>query len=74
MRSLPDFPEFTLHECELIGCASPFLRLDGARCCRGVAQLVEHRSPKPRATGSNPVTPAILFSKANPTIRLRSGS
>ena len=26
--------------------------------CRGVAQLVEHRSPKPRATGSNPVTPA----------------
>lgn len=28
--------------------------------CRGVAQLVEHRSPKPRATGSNPVTPAIF--------------
>ena len=25
---------------------------------RGVAQLVEHRSPKPRATGSIPVAPA----------------
>ncbi len=25
---------------------------------RGVAQLVEHRSPKPRAAGSNPATPA----------------
>ena len=25
---------------------------------RGVAQLVEHRSPKPGATGSIPVTPA----------------
>ena len=27
---------------------------------RGVAQLVEHRSPKPRATGSIPVAPAIF--------------
>ena len=25
---------------------------------RGVAQLVEHRSPKPRVAGSNPVSPA----------------
>src|SRR5262249_3274801 len=28
--------------------------------CRGVAQLVEHRSPKPVAGGSNPSAPAIL--------------
>ena len=26
---------------------------------RGVAQLVEHRSPKPRVVGSNPAAPAI---------------
>jgi hypothetical protein len=26
---------------------------------RGVAQLVEHRSPKPGVAGSNPVAPAI---------------
>lgn len=26
--------------------------------CRGIAQLVEQRSPKPRAEGSNPSTPA----------------
>ena len=26
---------------------------------RGVAQLVEHRSPKPRVAGSNPAAPAI---------------
>ncbi len=26
--------------------------------CRGVAQLVEHRSPKPGVAGSNPVSPA----------------
>jgi hypothetical protein len=26
---------------------------------RGVAQLAEHRSPKPRAAGSIPVSPAI---------------
>ena len=26
---------------------------------RGVAQLVEHRSPKPSAQGSSPCTPAI---------------
>ena len=29
--------------------------------CRGIAQLVEQRSPKPRAEGSNPSTPAICF-------------
>src|SRR6476660_6691901 len=27
---------------------------------RGVAQLVEHRSPKPRVAGSSPVSPAWL--------------
>ena len=26
--------------------------------CRGIAQLVEQRSPKPRAEGSSPSTPA----------------
>ena len=46
--------------------------------CRGVAQLVEHRSPKPRATGSNPVTPAISFilgvPQPRPGLRPRRGS
>ena len=28
---------------------------------RGVAQLVEHRSPKPRVAGSSPVSPAKAF-------------
>ena len=28
---------------------------------RGVAQLVEQRSPKPRVVGSSPATPAILL-------------
>ena len=28
---------------------------------RGIAQLVEQRSPKPRAEGSNPSAPAIEF-------------
>ena len=28
---------------------------------RSVAQLVEHRSPKPGAGGSSPSTPAIIF-------------
>ena len=28
--------------------------------CRGIAQLVEQRSPKPRAVGSNPTAPAIF--------------
>ena len=28
--------------------------------CRSVAQLVEHRSPKPRAVGSSPSTPASI--------------
>ena len=28
---------------------------------RGIAQLVEQRSPKPRAEGSNPSAPAILL-------------
>ena len=30
---------------------------------RGIAQLVEQRSPKPRAEGSNPSTPAIHIRK-----------
>ena len=35
---------------------------------RSVAQLVEHRSPKPRAVGSSPSTPAIrLALKTRPT-------
>ena len=29
--------------------------------CRGIAQLVEQWSPKPRAVGSNPTAPAILL-------------
>ena len=28
--------------------------------CRGLAQLVEHRSPKPRVVGSSPSAPARL--------------
>jgi hypothetical protein len=40
----------------LIGAMGAALRIKSDH--RGVAQLVEHRSPKPRATGSNPVTPA----------------
>ena len=32
---------------------------------RGVAQLVEHRSPKPRAAGSSPVSPAIFYLNTN---------
>lgn len=28
--------------------------------CRGIAQLVEHRSPKPRVVSSNLTAPAIL--------------
>ena len=34
--------------------------LRGPPRCRSVAQLVEHRSPKPRAVGSSPSTPAIF--------------
>ena len=30
--------------------------------CRGIAQLVEQWSPKPRAVGSNPTAPAKMFS------------
>ena len=30
---------------------------------RGIAQLVEQRSPKPRAEGSNPSAPASLTNK-----------
>ena len=29
--------------------------------CRGIAQLVEQRSPKPRAVGSSPTAPANLL-------------
>ena len=32
---------------------------------RSVAQLVEHRSPKPGAAGSSPATPATLGKKMN---------
>ena len=32
---------------------------------RSVAQLVEHRSPKPGAGGSSPSTPAIIKSNKN---------
>ena len=32
---------------------------------RSVAQLVEHRSPKPGVAGSSPVTPAIDFGAMN---------
>ena len=28
---------------------------------RGIAQLVEQRSPKPRAVGSNPTAPATFY-------------
>ena len=33
--------------------------VDGGIPNRGVAQLVEHRSPKPGVAGSNPVSPAL---------------
>ena len=39
---------------------SPQPAPNGKSACRGVAQLVEHRSPKPRACGSSPHTPAIF--------------
>ena len=29
--------------------------------CRGIAQLVEHRSPKPGVGGSSPSAPAIFY-------------
>ena len=32
---------------------------------RGIAQLVEQRSPKPRAAGSNPSAPAIVERQVN---------
>lgn len=57
-----------------------FIRVEwGFRGCRGVAQLVEHRSPKPGATGSIPVTPAnnalsfrnFFMAKLNPVLFLR---
>ena len=32
----------------------------GRTYCRSVAQLVEHRSPKPGVVGSSPIAPAIL--------------
>ena len=32
---------------------------------RSVAQLVEHRSPKPGAAGSSPATPANILNKSN---------
>ena len=35
------------------------------RTLRGIAQLVEQRSPKPRAEGSSPSAPAILQSLKN---------
>ena len=43
----------------------PFYEKDSVKVClfRGVAQLVEHRSPKPGATGSIPVTPATKRAK-----------
>lgn len=47
--------------------------------CRGVAQLVEHRSPKPGVTGSIPVAPAKIateirkefMAKLNPVLFMR---
>src|SRR5207244_2984699 len=39
--------------------APAFLR-SGSRACRGVAQPGEHRSPKPKVAGSNPVAPVWL--------------
>ncbi|VTZ59540.1 hypothetical protein EMEDMD4_110004 [Sinorhizobium medicae] len=42
--------------------------------CRGIAQLVERRSPKPQVGGSSPSAPAILFVAAVPdTGGLRGG-
>ena len=57
------------------GPLNPAPSLGGHSCCgaksgpqgqgsRSVAQLVEHRSPKPRAGGSNPSTPATLYEYA----------
>ena len=41
-------------------CQAPCQLLRAPRAYRSVAQLVEHRSPKPSAGGSNPSTPAIF--------------
>src|SRR3546814_4558961 len=38
----------------------PPMRLRAHSGLRGIAQLVEHRSPKPRVAGSNPAAPAIV--------------
>ena len=35
-----------------------FILYKSGRFCRGIAQLVEHRSPKPSVEGSNPSAPA----------------
>ena len=37
---------------------SAILRINRSLQCRGIAQLVEQRSPKPRAEGSSPSAPA----------------
>ena len=41
---------------------------------RGIAQLVEQRSPKPRAEGSNPSTPANRKGTANAVPFLLAGA
>ena len=45
-------------ECVSVGCIPRVNPLRGQSEHRSVAQLVEHRSPKPRAVGSSPSTPA----------------
>ena len=39
-------------------CCSSSVAQQDNRIFRGIAQLVEQRSPKPRAVGSNPTAPA----------------
>ena len=53
---------------------APLIRSGDARVRRSVAQLVEHRSPKPGVAGSSPATPASEESaSANPAVTLARG-
>ena len=45
--------------CQPLALIRPRRYVPASRTRRSVAQMVEHRSPKPRAVGSSPSTPAI---------------
>ena len=69
-RSSPFFTDCNIINCNPtsrriflhFSCWLYFLSVLQLKLYRGIAQLVEQRSPKPRAEGSSPSTPAILNS------------